>query len=145
MVVVGRGGCCGDSLFPSVCPSLCRRCVFRSVTWEFVSICVSVSNFICMLFWVRVVLGNHGPLTKCVYCGLCMRRECRERFPRHQPQRKPLVRDPGMHHGTCVTHVPWCMSGSVTYGHGKTFPAFQAHAQPTLHVSGKRPIVFGTS
>ena len=19
--------------------------------------------------------------------------------------------DPGMHHGTCVTHVPWCMSG----------------------------------
>ena len=43
-----------------------------------------------------------------------MRRECRERFPRHRLQRKPLVNDPGMHHGTCVTHVPWCMSGSLT-------------------------------
>ena len=21
-----------------------------------------------------------------------------------------------MHHGTCVTHVPWCMSGSLTHG-----------------------------
>ena len=31
-------------------------------------------------------------------CGLHMRRECRERFPRHRPQRKP-VSDPGMHHG----------------------------------------------
>ena len=43
-----------------------------------------------------------------------MRRECRVRFPRHQLHRKPLISDPGMHHGTCVTHVPWCMSGSVT-------------------------------
>ena len=28
--------------------------------------------------------------------------------------RKPLVNDPGMHNGTCVTHVPRCMSGSLT-------------------------------
>ena len=47
-------------------------------------------------------------------CGLRMRRECRERFPRHWLQRKPLVSDSGMHHGTCVTHVPWCMSRSLT-------------------------------
>ena len=26
-------------------------------------------------------------------------------------QRKQLVSDPGMHHDTCVMHVPWCMSG----------------------------------
>ena len=26
----------------------------------------------------------------------------------------PRVSDPGMHHGTCVTHVPWCMPGSLT-------------------------------
>ena len=42
-----------------------------------------------------------------------MRRECREHFPRHRLQRKPRVSDPGMHYGTCVTHVPWCMSGSL--------------------------------
>ena len=38
-----------------------------------------------------------------------MRRECRERFPP-----PPRFSDPDMHHGTCMTHVPWCMSGSLT-------------------------------
>ena len=58
-----------------------------------------------------------------------MHRGCRERFPHHRLQRKPLVSDPGMHHGTCVMHVPWCMSGSLTRG-AKTLPAFPVHAQP---------------
>ena len=43
-------------------------------------------------------------------------------FPRHQLQRKPLVSDPGMHHGTCVTHVSWSMSGSLTRGGGENVP-----------------------
>ena len=58
----------------------------------------------------------------------------------------PQVSDPDMHHGMCVTHVPWCMPGSLTSGflwnrrRGKTFPAFPAHAHPQFYVSGKRPI-----
>ena len=40
-----------------------------------------------------------------------MRRECRERFPRHRG-----FSDPDMHHSTCLTHVPWCMPGSLTSG-----------------------------
>ena len=50
----------------------------------------------------------------------------------------PQVSDPDMHHGTCVTHVPWCMPGSLTSGflwsrrRGETFPAFPAHAQPAI-------------
>ena len=28
----------------------------------------------------------------------------------------PLVNDPDMHHGTCVTHVSYCMPGSLTSG-----------------------------
>ena len=55
-------------------------------------------------------------------CGLRMRRECRERFPCHRLQRKRLVSNPGMHHGTCVTHVPWCMSGSQTHRYGENLP-----------------------
>ena len=51
-----------------------------------------------------------------------MRRECRERFPRHRLQRKPLVSDPGMHHDTCVTHVPRCMPGSLIHGGGESVP-----------------------
>ena len=49
-----------------------------------------------------------GLLSDTQNCGLCMRRECRERFP------ATAVSDPDMHHGTCVTHVPWCMPGSLT-------------------------------
>ena len=48
-----------------------------------------------------------------------MRRECRERFPRHRLQRKSFVNDPGMHH---VTHVPWCMSISLTHDGGENVP-----------------------
>ena len=55
-------------------------------------------------------------------CGLRMRRECRGRLPRHRLRRKPLVSDPGMHHGTCVTHAPWCMSGSLTLGGVENVP-----------------------
>ena len=50
----------------------------------------------------------------------------------------PQVSDPDMHHGTCVTHVPWCMPGSLTSSflwnrrRGKTFPAFPAHVQPAI-------------
>ena len=51
-----------------------------------------------------------------------MRRECWERFPRHRFQKKPLVSDPDMHHGTYVTHVPWYMSGSLTRGGGRNVP-----------------------
>ena len=61
-----------------------------------------------------------------------MRRECRERFSHHWVQRKPRVSDPDMHHGTCVTHMPWCMSGSLTRGDGETFSQVPAHAQPAI-------------
>ena len=48
------------------------------------------------------------------------------------------VSGPDMHHGTCVTHVPWCMSGSLTSFFslqsvvGNTFLALPAHAQPAI-------------
>ena len=61
-------------------------------------------------------------------------------FPRARLQRKPPVTDPGMHCGTCGTHVPWCMSGSLTRGGGETFPAFPAHAHPQFYVAGKSPM-----
>ena len=61
-----------------------------------------------------------------------MHRECWKRFPRHRLRRKRLVGDPGMHHGTCVTQVPWCMSGSLTRGGGENVPVFPARAQPVI-------------
>ena len=73
--------------------------------------------------------------------GLRMRREFRERFPRHRLQRKPLVSDPGMHHGTWVTHVPWCMSGSLNHGGGgKRSRHSRRMRNSQFYVSGKRPM-----
>ena len=72
-----------------------------------------------------------------------MRRECRERFPRHQLQRKTQVSEPGMHHGTCVTHVPWCISGSLTCGltwRGKCSRHSRRMRNPQFYVSVKRPM-----
>ena len=43
-------------------------------------------------------------------------------FPHRRLQRKSLVSYPGLHHGTCVTHVPWCMSGLLTCGVGENVP-----------------------
>ena len=58
----------------------------------------------------------------------------------------PRVSDSGMHHGTCVTHVPWCMSGSLTDGffwcrwRRKCPRPPRRMRNPQLYLSGKRPI-----
>ena len=57
----------------------------------------------------------------------------------------PRVNDPGMHHGTCVTHVPWCMPGSLTSGflwsrcRGKRSQHTRRIHNPQFYLSGKRP------
>ena len=53
-------------------------------------------------------------------------------FPHRRFRRKPLVSDPGMHHGTCVTHVPWCMSGSLTCGGGENVPGIPGACAPAI-------------
>ena len=54
-------------------------------------------------------------------------------FPTANFQGNRLVSHPGMHHGTCVTHVPWCMSGSLTYGNGENVSNIRpAHAQTAI-------------
>ena len=52
--------------------------------------------------------------------------------PRRRFKRKPIVGDPGMHHGTCVTHVPWCMSGSLTCGDGENVPGIPGACAPAI-------------
>ena len=58
----------------------------------------------------------------------------------------PWVSDPDVQHGTCVTHVPWCMPGSVISNfllnrwRGKRSRHSQCMQSP--YVSGKRPILW---
>ena len=63
----------------------------------------------------------------------------------------PLVSDPDKHHGTCLTHVPWCMPGSLTSGflwsrwRGKRSRHSQRMRTPQFCVSGKRPMPWSIS
>ena len=56
------------------------------------------------------------------------------------------VSDFVMHHGTCVTHVPGCMPGSLTSGflwsrwQGKRSRHSRRMRNPQFYVSGKRPM-----
>ena len=58
----------------------------------------------------------------------------------------PRVSDPDMQHGTCVTHVTWCMPGYLTSGviwsrwRGKRSRHSRRMRNPQFYVSGKRPI-----
>ena len=100
---------------------------YKSVPW------ISISSFKMTATsprqqWVNMYMNRYewhltkGLLPVTQNCGLRMHRECWERFPRHRIQRKPPVSDPGMHYGTCVTRVPWCMWGSLTHHGGENVP-----------------------
>ena len=85
---------------------------------------------------------SHGPLTSYAQLGVA-----------HAPGipgtycPPPRVNDPDMHHGTCVTHVPWCMSGLLTScflwsrWRGKRSRHSRRMHNPQFYVSGKRPMV----
>ena len=56
-------------------------------------------------------------------------------YSRRRLQKEPLVRYPGMHQATCLTHVPWWMSGSLTRGGGENVPGIPGACAPAiLHI-----------
>ena len=83
--------------------------------------------------------GFMGLLPDTSNCRLCMRRECRERFPPYRLKRKPLVSDPGMHHGACATRNitylargPWVRRTWLGAGWPSTQPAPHMHKIRTI-------------
>ena len=88
-----------------------------------------------------MVPANHGPLTR--YTKLWVAHE--PGMPRtFSPP--PWISDPDIHHGMCVAHVPWCMSGSLMNGffgsrwRGKRSRHTWRMRNPQFCVSGKRPM-----
>ena len=59
----------------------------------------------------------------------------------------PWVSDSIMHHGTCLMHVPWCMSGSLTSGFlwSRWWWKYSWHSRrmpnPQFYLSGKGPML----
>ena len=102
-----------------------------------------------MIYEMRNFIWNHkttrhnkqayGPLVEYVNLRVAHAPGMPETF---SPQ--PRVSDPDMHHDMCVTHVLWCMSGSLTSGYlwsrwrEKRSRHLRRMRNPHFHVSGKR-------
>ena len=111
------------------------------IRWHPLRACVSipaVSEQECQNLPPLRNLSAHGPLARHVKLRVA-----------HAPGTfypSPWARDPDMHHGTCVTHVPWCMPGSLTSGflwsrwRGKRSRHSQRMRNQQFYVSGKRPM-----
>ena len=89
--------------------------------------------------WTHI-LHPTGLLPDTQNCGCTCAWNARNVFPHHRLQRELLISDPGMHHGACVTHVPWCMSGSLTRSGGEDVPGipgawWPCYKEVRLHVS----------
>ena len=90
-------------------------------------------------------LDLYGPLTRCLKLRVVHAPEMPGAFP--SPTR---VSDPDMHHGICITHVPWCMPGLLTSGllwsrwQGNRFWHSRRMRNPQCFVSGKRTMGYTT-
>ena len=90
-------------------------------------------------YWDNFV---HGPLIR--YAKLQVAHTPRM-LGAFSPQ--PWVSDPDMHHGTCVTHVPWRMPGSLACGFlwsrwlGKRSRHSLRMRNSQFYVSGKRSVL----
>ena len=86
-------------------------------------------------------ITGHGPLVR--YVKLRVAHAPGTFFP------PPRASDPDMHRGTCVTHVPWCMPGSLTspflwsWWRWKRSRHSQCMRNVEFFVSGKKPITLG--
>ena len=100
---------CGDRA------SECQRyhCIFCGPSWN-------IRHRRWASYQIRKIAG-------CACAG-----NARNVFSRRRIQRKTQVSDPGMHHGTCVMHVPWCMSGLLTRGGGENVPCIPGACAPAI-------------
>ena len=105
-----------QSIPPSLMPWRCKKPGYQQ-QWYWSSL------WICFIYQHISIIASHGRLTRYVKSLVVHAPGMPERFPRHRLQRKPLVSDLNMHHGTCVAHVPWCISGSLTRGGGENVPS----------------------
>ena len=96
----------------------------------------------CIYKWVTETCGKrwHAKTSSWAPCQIC------NTVPGMSGTFSPRVSDPDMHHGTCVTHAPWCMSGSLTSSslrsrwRGKRSRHSRCMCNPQFYVSGKRPM-----
>ena len=99
-------------------------CLSR-VWWRYLYFLIGIRHWDCYSSCVYSSMSAdicNGPFTRCSKLRVTHAPGMSETFSPPPTSKESLVSDPGMHHGTCVTHVPWCESGSLTRGDGENVP-----------------------
>ena len=102
---------------------------------------MALTTTACTISCCSKYTATHGPLTR--YAKLRVAHASGMPGTFSPP---PWVSDPDMHPGTCVTHVPWCMPGSLASGFlwSRWWEKRSRHSQcmrnPQLYALGKRPV-----
>ena len=100
-----------------------------------------IHSILINIHYISGLFHQHGPLARHVKLLVAQAPGMPGTF---SPQ--PGVSDPDMHHGTCTTHVPWCIPGSLTSRflwsrwRGKRSRHSRRMHNPQFYVSGKRAI-----
>ena len=100
----------------------CNSCKITSECFYFCIIFLHSRTNMCFLHASQWKRCEYGPLTRYVKLRVAHAPGTPGTFSAPRLQRAPLRSDPGMHDGTCVTHVPWCMSGSLIRGGVENVP-----------------------
>ena len=93
------------------------------------------------IIWKNWVIHCHGPFIRYVKVRVAHVPRMPGKF-----SPPPQVSDPDMHDDTCVTHVPWYMTGALTGGflwswwRGKRSRHSRCMHNQQFYVSGKRPM-----
>ena len=98
-------------------PTLYNRCYYLFFIQDLMFIGISCGPQVSLHLqwcWIRIIRGDqghHGHLARYVNLRVAHAPEMPGTF---SPQ--PRNSDAGIHHGTCIMHVPWCMTVSLTRG-----------------------------
>ena len=110
-------------------PKLTRGSVikWKPVFWYFTTIHIKVAHYQINPRCTECILRKRDVFPWASYqirkiAGCACAGNAGKVLSRHRLQRKPIVSDPGMHHGTCDAHVPWCMLESLNRGGGENAP-----------------------
>ena len=106
---------CFAAITMNMVAMLCAPCITMLVLLYFIWIWMNLITVINVGDGAHndfiISVSFHGPLTRYVKLRVAHASGMPGTF-----SPPPRESDPDMHHGTCVTHVPWCMPGSLTCG-----------------------------
>ena len=101
----------------TLAPIVARRRIVKKLLSQ--PLMAQFTAYLCHLVFIRYFTGL---LPDTLIVGCACPGNAVNVFPAIDFKEKTRVSDPDMHHVTCVTHMPWFMSGLLTRGDWENVP-----------------------